>query len=338
MKLSVIIPTRNRAAYLNDVLKSIADQSFSRDAFEVIVVDNGSADHTRQVVEAFVASAPFTIRYEYAPCPGLHVGRNRGAELANGDILAYLDDDVIVAKSWAAALMRRFASDERIVLVGGPCRPLWEEKPPEWVLSFKQQVYGGWSLGELSILDLGDSAQAVSENYVYGCNFCIRKHVLLDLGGFHPDGMPLNLLRYRGDGETGVFSIIHKRKDMKILYDPDVLVFHRVPKERLTTEYFRSIARRTGIGIAYTAFRSTGGDWRKAIHRGFVFLEGFLGFYKTRIFSREKQGSFMKMYSGVLLRAATAHYICILCSGVLRRWVLQSRYFLDDPCPYWETL
>jgi hypothetical protein len=61
-----------------------------------------------------------------------------------------------------------------------------------------------------SILDFGNAIQEISPDYVWGCNFSIRKEVLLKVRGFHPDGMPDEFLRYRGDGETSVSREILK--------------------------------------------------------------------------------------------------------------------------------
>jgi hypothetical protein len=54
------------------------------------------------------------------------------------------------------------------------------------------------------VVDFGNQKLFIPQGFVYGCNFCIRKDFLSQVGGFHPDGMPRELIRYRGDGETFV--------------------------------------------------------------------------------------------------------------------------------------
>ena len=87
---------------------------------EVIVVDNGSTDRTEATFKAARgAFSKHKWRYVYEPMPGLLSGRHRGAREAKGDVLAYLDDDVVLAPTWLEALEEAFR-DRKAVLVGGP--------------------------------------------------------------------------------------------------------------------------------------------------------------------------------------------------------------------------
>lgn len=86
-RVSVIIPTYNRAAYLLQALQSIASQSLQ--PYEVIVVDDGSSDNTREVVQSY----PSTLRYLRQDHRGVVAARNLGLEMAEGDLIAWLDSD-----------------------------------------------------------------------------------------------------------------------------------------------------------------------------------------------------------------------------------------------------
>lgn len=83
--ISVIIPTYNSAHYLRQALTSVIQQT--RAADEIIVVDDGSTDDTQQVVDAFGVS------YVYQPNAGAAAARNKGVELAQGNLIAFLDAD-----------------------------------------------------------------------------------------------------------------------------------------------------------------------------------------------------------------------------------------------------
>ena len=85
VKLSVIIPTRNRSNLLDKTLLSIANQFFPKDFFEVIVVDNGSTDNTKEVVEKH--NNDLNLVYLYESNPGLHVGRHAGLNIAKSELL-----------------------------------------------------------------------------------------------------------------------------------------------------------------------------------------------------------------------------------------------------------
>lgn len=92
--ISVIIPTFNRAEFLKEAIRSVLDQDYLRklhagEDFEIIVVDDGSTDHTEDVIHSF----DHDIRYVYQSNRGVSVARNTGLKLAGGDFIAFLDSD-----------------------------------------------------------------------------------------------------------------------------------------------------------------------------------------------------------------------------------------------------
>ncbi|HOV90156.1 MAG TPA: glycosyltransferase family 2 protein [Syntrophorhabdaceae bacterium] len=252
MKLSVIIPTRNRDKYLEKAIQSISEQTLPQDLFEVIVVDNGSKDNTKKVAESFVGKIKNLI-YIYYETPGLHVGRHSGLLAAKSDILVYGDDDIIATTTWLEGILESF-EDERVALVGGKNIPLFEVPPPKWILDIWNKGGKYKTISYLSILDFGNEILTIDPYYVYGCNFSIRKSILLETGGFHPDGMPKELIKYRGDGETYVARYI-KEKGYKAMYNPKASVYHLCSAERLTKEYFARRAFNQGISDSYSDVR-----------------------------------------------------------------------------------
>lgn len=85
-RFSLIIPSYNRAATLGRAIESILQQSYP--AFEIIVVDDGSTDQTRQLLESYPQ-----VTYYYQENQGVSAARNKGAEMATGDWLIFLDSD-----------------------------------------------------------------------------------------------------------------------------------------------------------------------------------------------------------------------------------------------------
>jgi len=251
--LSVIIPTRNRADLLKSALQSLETQTLPSNFFEVLVIDNGSTDNTRQVVE-LARQRLGNVRYFYDPTPGLHVGRHLGMKMAESDILVYADDDIEAFPTWLEAIAESF-QDPEVVLVGGKNLPKWESEPPEWILKmWEPDKNGDRVLGYLSILDLGNERKFINPFYVFGCNFSIRKKILLEAGGFHPDAFPQELIKYRGDGESHVSRYISDH-NYKALYHPQASVYHIVPSSRLTEDYFCQRAHNQGISDSYTKIR-----------------------------------------------------------------------------------
>ena len=114
--ISVIIPTRNRCKSLNRTLESIEKCKYD-DLYEIIVVDNGSSDATHSVCEKKKKNLP--IRYIYDERPGLHVGRNVGYQQSKGEILVYLDDDVILQEQFLQTVSEYMNTEEKIGLLTG---------------------------------------------------------------------------------------------------------------------------------------------------------------------------------------------------------------------------
>ncbi|MDT8316994.1 MAG: glycosyltransferase family A protein [bacterium] len=256
IELSVVIPTRNRAIYLKDAIESIFKQTLNEDLFEVLIIDNGSTDETARVVRELSAKTK-RIKYFFAPEPGLHVGRHLGAKEAKGEILVYADDDILATPDWLNSVKKRF-EDSDVALLGGKILPMWEGEIPSWIDLFKSEPQYGWTIGFLSLLDFGDESKLIPADYVYGCNFSIRKSVLYECGGFHPDGMPQELIRYRGDGESALSRNI-MTKGYAAVYEPLAAVYHRVPPQRLTVEYFCQRAFNQGVSESFTEIRACGG-------------------------------------------------------------------------------
>jgi len=251
--LSVIIPSRDRSEFLQRALQSLRDQSLPQDRFEVLVIDNGSTDNTRAVVEA-TRQRSANVRYFLEPQPGLHAGRHRGLKEASGDILVFADDDIRAMPDWLAAIAENFA-DPAVAMVGGNNHPDFLAPLPGWLdRLWRQPSLGGQAISMLSVLSLPAGRREISPLMVWGCNFSIRRAVLLDIGGFHPDAMPPELVRFRGDGETHVSRQVAKR-GLRCVFDSRASVYHAVPAERMTVEYFRKRAYNQGISDSYTQLR-----------------------------------------------------------------------------------
>jgi glycosyltransferase involved in cell wall biosynthesis len=108
LKVSVIIPTYNRAGYLREALDSVFNQSLL--PWEVIVVDDGSTDDTRQVIQ----NASMPVRYfEQAHC-GVASARNLGLENATGDLVAWLDSDDLWEVDFLETVVSFLAQDETL--------------------------------------------------------------------------------------------------------------------------------------------------------------------------------------------------------------------------------
>ena len=253
--LSVIIPTLNPLNQLQDLLRAILDQDASSAEREIILVDNKTCPDQESFLKlASFLGATDNLRYFHEPVPGLHAGRHRGLHESSGEILTFIDDDIMPAPGWLDAIANTF-NDPNVHLVGGPSLPLYEQAPPEWMEAFWTRTSDGKrSCGYLSLIDYGDKECEIEPTLVWGLNYSIRKKTLTDLGGFHPDGMPWKLRRYRGDGETAP-SVEARRRGLKALYQPRACVYHKIPANRITVEYFERRAFLQGISDSFVELR-----------------------------------------------------------------------------------
>lgn len=252
--ISVVIPTSGRAGYLSAALDSLALQTLPKDLYEVLVVDNISQDNTREIVR-LAAQKLHNLRYFYEPVPGLHAGRHRGLREARGDVLAYIDDDVRVSSTWLEAIIEGF-SDPKVVLVGGNNYPDYKSDPPVWIKDLWQSpFYGGNAITYLSVLGLPEGKREIAPHLVWGCNFSVRKNILVQSKGFHPDAMPESLIYFRGDGETHVSNFV-AASGFRTIFDSHASVWHIVTEDRMTIPYFKKRAHNQGISDSYLQLRN----------------------------------------------------------------------------------
>jgi GT2 family glycosyltransferase len=169
MNASIIIPTLNRQEILLDTLRSI---SKLKGDFEVLVVDQ--SDMAAQ--ENFLKEIDERIRVIRVKEKSLPNARNIGAEEADGDILIYLDDDVVIQnENFADAHVRNF--ENRLVgAVAGRVRQPGEATP--------QKPIGGIRTPLLIVGGSFNYAKKQVVTGVIGCNFSIRRELVASLGGF----------------------------------------------------------------------------------------------------------------------------------------------------------
>jgi glucosyl-dolichyl phosphate glucuronosyltransferase len=317
MDISVIIPTRNRERNIDKCILSVLSNNVGDLKYEIIVIDNGSTDNTRTIVE-HLQEEYSQLKYYYENNPGLHQARHRGARESNSHILAFIDDDVEVTEDWLTAVYEMF-QEKSVSLVTGPVLPLFETTPPEWLeLHWSQSEYGK-TLGWLSLIDFNEGVRTIPPEFVFGCNFSIRKNILFECKGFHPDSMPEELMIYRGDGETGLSRDI-KHHGYQVGFSPKATVFHFISKTRMTPKYLYRRAFLQGISYSYSQIRA--GQKHMVVHFTIRVLKIFRDVWK----------SVSPMHPTLILvwlhysKGFFYHQSRLFFSKNLREWVLQDCY------------
>lgn len=245
--LSVAICTRDRSARLARLLASLqavrAESPF--ETLEVIVVDNAPSDEgTRQVVER-----ADNARYILEPKPGLDFARNAALEAARGDLLAFLDDDVVVDRGWLEGLHEAWRGAPDAGGYTGLVLPFRLETEAQ--VQFERR--GGFGRGfrptEFRSARHGHTLHPFSAGMLgAGCDMCFDRRLLLQLGGFDEaldTGAPLP-----GGGDLDIFYRV-LRCGRGMVYAPRYAVYHehRETLSQLKRQYW-------SWGLGFMAFLS----------------------------------------------------------------------------------
>lgn len=331
MMLSVIIPTRNRSDLLSMALLSLTRQTLAESQFEILIIDNGSTDNTAQITERY-STQLHNLKYFYEPEPGLHAGRHRGMLEAQNDILVFADDDIEALPTWLESIQSAFCAPD-VAMVGGNNLPMFVSPPPEWLLalwnrSYKRNIR---AIPALSIIEINGAIRDYDPYYVWGCNFSIRKKVLYAAGGFHPDGMPKELIKFRGDGETHVSRFV-KECGMRCIFHPGASVHHKVTQERMTFDYFYQRGFNQGISDSYSIMRNQNNPPKFQIKQSLLsklFNYGAKQLAKLTPLERDAKQALFEMKCGYH-EGYSFHQKMYLENEDVRIWTHKPKYFGED--------
>lgn len=253
IRISLIVPTFNRASYLYESLPSFLDQTLDPAAYEIIVVDNNSTDNTREVAEKLLSAAKCQQKCIFEPKQGLHHARNRGIREAQGDIVVFGDDDIVAGRSWLENLLSEFDRGSDIGIVGGKITPVWDEPPPRWIYDYGTELVHG----VFAYLDYGDERLVLEQGWLFGCNFAIRRDIALAIGGSYPDTFPRSLRHLSGSGEIAMIDGA-RRMGLKVVYLPSAHVQHHAAAARATLQYFIDRHERWAVEVVFESVRKKG--------------------------------------------------------------------------------
>lgn len=254
LTVSAVICTHDLARW-DDLVRSV--NSLRRQTAmpaELIVV----VDHNAELLERARFELDGVRTVPNGGAKGLSGARNTALEVASGDVIAYIDDDAHADIDWIERLLDAYATDD-VLAVGGAVLPRWDSGRPVWMPEELDWVVGCTYRGLPEV-------RSTVRNLI-GANMSFRRVVLRDLGGF--DG---GLGRQGDDGagceETEVcIRALQRHEGGQVVFEPAARVWHRVPSERATWEYFvrrcraegrskAGVARRTGAGPALASERA----------------------------------------------------------------------------------
>ncbi len=208
-RVSVVVCTYNGTRTLRDCLSSLRRLRYPD--YEAILVDDGSGDGVAAIARDFPE-----VRYIRQEHAGLSAARNRGAQEATGDIIAYTDDDCVVDEDWLHHLSARIARGN-FAAVGGPNVP---PAPKSLVQACVAAAPGGPSHVLLSDREA---------EHIPGCNLAVYRSAFEAIGGFRPE--------FVAAGDDVDFCWRLQDAGMKIGFSPAAMVWHY--RRARVSDYFR---------------------------------------------------------------------------------------------------
>ncbi|TGL10745.1 glycosyltransferase [Leptospira meyeri] len=332
--ISYIITTFNRGEKVLKTIHSILRQISESDEIEVIVVDGGSKDNTCDLVQELANQVP-KVRLIIEKAPGVMPSRHAGAKEARGEILVYIEDDVQVSETHVETIREIFSNPENQIATG-PCEPDYLSNDfPIWyqtMWSTDSAILGSKINGWFSLANLGDKVLVIDPSYVWALNYAIRKNLLFDLGGFHPDLSPPKWKAYQGDGESGL-SMKASEKKIPAIYHPGLKVLHEIQADRFNTNYVERRFFFQGISDSFTLLRKT----RKvsSLFRYYVVVT----LLSLRLMKQKTQGKELRidlLCEKARLKGFIFHQRSFRDDLKVKNWVLEENYIdklVPDPNP-----
>ncbi len=207
-KMSVVLPTYNRIARLKQVLSGFEQQTYPLSDFEVIVVSDGSSDGTHEFLETI--ETPLHLTLIAQPNQGVSVARNRGVAEASGEIILFIDDDVVPKPQLITEHLRLHNSNDGDVVILGTVLP-----PPDFSLT----PWSQWEQDKLLQLyeRMSTGAVEMSARYYFSGNSSLSRRLILACGGFDPN------FRRAEDVEFGYRL---GEQDVKFLFNEQAAGYH----------------------------------------------------------------------------------------------------------------
>ena len=262
--LTVAICTKDRPENLSRCLQHLLKLQKAEDSppFEVLVVDNSPSDERTKELAATLPG----VRYLQEPKAGLNFARNRALRETDCELLAYIDDDVVVDRGWLRGLHEAWSDNPDAAAFTGQVLPM--ELETESQILFERR--GGFRRGFEKVrytsaapIDDGSLYPCNTGIFGVGCNMAFRRQALMEIGGFDEaldTGAPLP-----GGGDHDIFYQVI-RAGYPLVYEPTYLVFHqhRRTMKQLSHQYWT-------WGLSVMAFASKAHDmdlplrsrWRK---------------------------------------------------------------------------
>ncbi|MDR0970652.1 MAG: glycosyltransferase [Lentimicrobiaceae bacterium] len=238
--ISIVICTYNRDKYIYNVLKSIAEQEYPVELYEIVLINNNSTDNTEALCLKFRNDYPHVnFQYHIETQQGLSFARNRGIVESKGEIIIYIDDDAEAQAGFLNEYEHVFEEHPDMIAAGGKVIPVFEGKEPKWMSKIMRTLLGG-------ALDHGNKIKPFKKGtYPGGGNAAYKKEAFEIFGLFNTD------LGRKGGGlmgseEKDMFDRFRK-KELAFYYVPKAVIYHYIPESRFSETFFKKLSVSIGF-------------------------------------------------------------------------------------------
>lgn len=261
--ISVVVATRERPDSLRACLDSLLSMEYVN--FEVVVVDNDP--QTSRTADLIADHFGSSVRYVRENRRGLAAAHNCGLAQARGQIVAFVDDDVVVDQHWLTGIAEGFATTSQVGCVTGLILPAQLDTPAQLLL----ERHGGFDKGFMQRIFDTDSHRPQDPLFPFtagrlgsGANMAFDVEVLRRLGGFDP-AIGVGTFARGGDDLAGFFRVVVSGH--RLVYQPSAVVWHCHHREMaaLPNQAF-------GYGVGLGAYLTSAlvhepAMWRALLHR-----------------------------------------------------------------------
>ena len=239
IRFSFVTCTYNRDKYIAQTLESVCKQTFSPVDYEIIVVDNNSTDSTAAICEEFGQRYPDRqFKYFKEINQGLSFALNRGIKEARGEYIIFVDDDETIIAEHLERLDNHLKNYPDAELVASPVIPVYEEAQPKWMSHYTQRLIGGY-------FDQGNQPKKLEAKNYPGTGHTIIKRELYEKYGDYNTELGRKGNSLIGAEDKDMFNRL-KKNNIDCYYFPDIPIYHHIPGQKLTDEFFQKLTYSIG--------------------------------------------------------------------------------------------
>jgi len=223
--VSVVVITKNNAKTVEECIFSLLNQTWPKENYEIIFVDGHSSDGTDKLIKKYAKDHLF-LKIYYENYGTMGYARNLGVSKSKGDIIAFTDGDAVAPKDWIENIANMFDHAVQLIAMGGLDIMVFSGESGRIIDSWRR-------------LRRAVGVKAIP--CIKTVNFAIRRDAILSCGGFDQG------LNHWDEAEL-MARLYSKTKACKILYDPEIIVYHKRERASSVGMRIKKIFKKSLVG------------------------------------------------------------------------------------------